>query len=216
MPLGFADELLWLASGCAPELVWLLAPLFVLAVPLISELLLGLLEGEVPGVVLVEDCDCDDCDPQFEFEDALGELVALEELLDCGVLEFASGVEVLELLDDVWLLLDWSCAMKLLCGGVAPVVSDFGVVLLGELLFGEAEGVVLLAPALPEMLPAVFWSAGVAELFAAFALLTVMSSFTFLTPATDFASFLASFLSSLVLTEPVNFTVPLSTATWTF
>jgi hypothetical protein len=47
-------------------------------------------------------------------------------------------------------------------------------------------------------------------------LATVRSSFTFLTPVTDFASFLASLRSSLLLTDPVSFTVPLSTSTCTF
>lgn len=45
------------------------------------------------------------------------------------------------------------------------------------------------------------------------ALATVRSSFTFLTPGTALAKRFASFLSSLLLTCPVNFTVPLSTVT---
>jgi len=50
----------------------------------------------------------------------------------------------------------------------------------------------------------------------AFVAETWMSSFTFFTPATDLASFFASLRSSLLLTEPVSFTVPLSTSTCTF
>jgi hypothetical protein len=52
--------------------------------------------------------------------------------------------------------------------------------------------------------------------FEALELCTVRSSLTFFTPGTDFASFLASFLSSLLATEPVKETVPLSTLIWTF
>jgi hypothetical protein len=71
------------------------------------------------------------------------------------------------------------------------------------------------------MLPAVFWSEleGVeAEAepdplpVAALALETVRSlSLTFRTPATDFASFLASFLLSLLATVPLRVAVPLLT-----
>jgi len=85
-------------------------------------------------------------------------------------------------------------------------------------LFGE-DDVPLVAPLgavdeleleeLPEMLPAVFWSDGVAaeELLA-----TVRSlSLTFFTPETDLASFLASFLSSFEATEPLREATPLLT-----
>jgi len=67
-------------------------------------------------------------------------------------------------------------------------------------------------PALPETLPAVL-PLLVLPLVEAFALETASSSFTFFTPETDLAIFLASFLSSLLATAPVNVTVPLSTAT---
>jgi hypothetical protein len=120
------------------------------------------------------------------------------------------------------------------------LLAEFGEVLE---LFGEEEllsGVLLVEeeelvpgcvevvePALPLMLPAVLLveveELEVFELFVedpiaplAFDAETWMSSLTFFTPATDFASFFASFLSSLLFTEPVNFTVPLSTSTCTF
>lgn len=71
--------------------------------PACCALLSGVLcEDAVPGVVLVEDCDCD---PHFEEDAELsGEVlegveVALEELLDCGA-ALESGVEVL-LLEEV-------------------------------------------------------------------------------------------------------------------
>jgi hypothetical protein len=62
-----------------------------------------LCEDAVPGVVLVlEDDDCEDCDPQLELDEASGEVlldgveVALEELLLCGVLlDVESGDDVL-------------------------------------------------------------------------------------------------------------------------
>lgn len=122
-------------------------------------------------------------------------------------------------------------------------LAEFGeVLLLGLLLFGVVvlsgvvvEGVVeggcveVLEPALPEMLPAVFWSELVLPEFELeaepvmlpefeepLALATVMSSFTFFTPATDLARRFASFLSSLLATVPESFTLPFSTSTWTF
>ena len=66
-------------------------------------LLLGvLLEAAAPGAVLVEDCDCEDCEPQVELVDfeLSGEVlegeVALDELLVCGLLlALESGVAVL-------------------------------------------------------------------------------------------------------------------------
>jgi hypothetical protein len=70
-------------------------------------------------------------------------------------------------------------------------------------------------PALPEMLPAVFWldELDPEPLFEALLFATVRSlSLTFLTPGTAFAIFFASFLSSLLFTEPLSVTVPLSTA----
>lgn len=76
-----------------------LAP--VCALELLSGVVL-LWEDAVPGVVLVlEEDDCEDCDPQLELDDASGEVllegaeVALEELLLCGLLELESGAEVL-------------------------------------------------------------------------------------------------------------------------
>jgi hypothetical protein len=127
------------------------------------------------------------------------------------------------------------------CGGVELVEELlFGEVLLGEVLFGEVlveEPVPVvellpdvLLPALPEMLPAVLPVSPLLEelgLLAepdpdipedapAPALETSRLSFTFFTPATDFAIFFASFLSSLLATVPVSFTVPFSTSTCTF
>jgi hypothetical protein len=81
----------------------------------------------------------------------------------------------------------------------------------------------VLLPALPEMLPAVLplvEDDGLLEEEAdpdmpvvpaaplAFALETSRLSFTFFTPVTDLAIFLASFLSSLLATVPLSFTVP--------
>jgi hypothetical protein len=90
------------------------------------------------------------------------------------------------------------------------------VVELGELVLLEPLWLEL-EPALPEMLPAVFWSEldGVAELpLEALEDATVKSfSLTFLTPGTDLASFLAPFLSSLLATVPLRFAVPFSTET---
>ena len=66
-----------------------------------EEALLGeVLEEAAPGVVLVEDCDSDDCDPHLDEAELSGEVlegeVADEELLVCGLLlEVESGVEVL-------------------------------------------------------------------------------------------------------------------------
>jgi hypothetical protein len=87
------------------------------------------------------------------------------------------------------------------------------VVLLGEVLVGELLVLELDEPAFPEMLPAVFCPEldGVAaepRLVAA-VLATVKSlSLTFFTPGTDLASFFASFLSSLLATEPLSVAVP--------
>jgi len=116
---------------------------------------------------------------------------------------------VLELLDDVCeLLLDWSCAVMLLCGGSEPFgggVEEEGVLV---------EGVDVELPAFPEMLPALLSLLdGVAdeELLA-----TVSSlSSTFFTPETDLASFFASFLSSLLATVPLSLALPFSTLTCT-
>jgi hypothetical protein len=141
-------------------------------------------------------------------------------------LEVCGGVELLELplFGDVLL-------------GVELVEEPlFGEVLLGEVLLEEPVAPVVellldvLLPALPEMLPAVLplWSLleelGLVEEAdpdipeeepapLALALATSTLSFTFFTPATDFAIFLAAFLSSLLATVPDNFTVPLSTST---
>jgi hypothetical protein len=98
--------------------------------------------------------------------------------------------------------------------GVAEPCGGFDA---SGVLLGAAESGVELVeePELPETLPAVLplELPGVAAL----ALLTAKSlSFTFLTPGTALAIFLASFLSSLFATVPVSVTVPLSTATWTF
>lgn len=77
---------------------------------------------EVPGVELVEDCDCEDCEPHFEDEAELsGEVldgveVALEELLVCGLLlADESGVEVLPVAPVVLELLEVEPAMLPVC-----------------------------------------------------------------------------------------------------
>lgn len=104
----------------------------------------------------------------------------------------------------------------MLFGDVLELLS--GVLLVeDELLPGCVE---VEEPALPLMLPAVLL-VDVEELelvepiapAPAVAAETWMSSFTFFTPVTDFASFFASLRSSLLFTEPVSFTVPLSTST---
>lgn len=118
----------------------------------------------------------------------------------------------------------------------------FGEVLVEEPLLGEVlvdapaftpVPLCELAPALPEMLPAVFMSllalpwlelgleldavpAAPPEVDPALALATSRFSFTFFTPATDLAIRLASFLSSLLATVPLSLTVPFSTSTCTF
>jgi hypothetical protein len=139
--------------------------------------------------------------------------------LDC---EVASGVVELlaEVLGDV-LEADEFCEAELIsdellavCGGVVDVLLEllFGLVVV--VLFGDVLvelPLVLLEPALPEMLPAVFWSVldveevgveveAAPDALDALVLETVRSSFTFFTPATDFAIFLASFVSSLLAT----------------
>jgi hypothetical protein len=180
-----------------------------------------------------------------------GDVVALEELLVCGLLlEVESGVEVLPVAPVVlWvlellptLLVEPVCALllaevsgvedwdpmlleaefgeELLASGVELVLFgllEFGVVEVEPsgvvaLPLGEVEVVELELEELPEMLPAVFWSDGVAAALPApeDALAeTVRSlSFTFLTPETDLASFLASFLSSLLATLPLSVATP--------
>jgi hypothetical protein len=223
----------------------------------------GVEEGEVlevPGVELVEDCDCEDCEPHFEAEALSGEVLdgvddALEEeVLDCGLLlADESGVEVLPAAPVVLLVLELLAMLPVCELAEASGVLDaldcalmslgellgeaalalLGLALLGlvEELFGEEVvlfGVEVLGvlevlellevdePALPEMLPAVFWSeldgVAAAEPPVAAAVAMVRSlSLTFLTPETDLASFLASFLSSLLATEPLRFAVPLLT-----
>lgn len=221
-----------------------------------EELLLGVvLEEAASGVVLVEDCDCEDCVPHLELEAELsGEVLELlegeadEELLVCGLLlEVESGVEVLPVAPVVlWVLellptlLEPVCALlladvsgvvdcepmlleaefgdELLASGVE--LELFGLLgvelLLGEVVeleLGEVEVDELELEELPEMLPAVFWSDGVADAAPAPAAEATVSSLssTFLTPATDLASFLASFLSSLLATVPLNLALPFST-----
>ena len=90
-----------------------------------------------------------------------------------------------------------------------------------ELLLGEALVLELLwleVEELPEMLPAVFCSDGVAaaapEDDALAETISSLSS-TFFTPATDLASFFASFLSSLLATLPLSLATPLLTEIWT-
>ena len=154
--------------------------------------------------------------------------VALDCVLASGVVELEA-----EVLGDV-LDADEFCDEELIsedellavCGGVellfGVLLVLFGLVVL-ELPVVPVALPLVLDPALPEMLPAVFWSEALGvELAAAppaleaLALETVRSSFTFFTPATDFAIFLACFLSSLLATLPARVTVPLSTVTWTF
>lgn len=227
-----------------------------------EELLLGVvLEEAASGVVLVEDCDCEDCVPHLELEDEelSGEVLELlegeadEELLVCGLLlEVESGVEVLPVAPVVlWVLellptlLEPVCALlladvsgvvdcepmlleaefgdELLASGVELELFGDELLLFGllgvELLLGEVvelelgEVEVDELDELPEMLPAVFWSDGVADAAPAPAAEATVSSLssTFLTPATDLASFLASFLSSLLATVPLNLALPFST-----
>ena len=126
----------------------------------------------------------------------------------------------------------------MLCGGVVGAGAVCGVlegVLFGLLVVGGCSLMVPvevpvegLLPALPETLPdvlsvegAALGAVGVAVVWPAIPpvalleldplLATVRSSFTFLTPGTDLASFFASFLSSLFGTEPLNVTLPSST-----
>jgi len=88
------EPLCELASGVAPvEGAVCVEELEPVCELLLASGLVLLCEDGVPGVVLVEDCDCEDCDPQLELdEDASGEVllegeeVALEELLLCGLL----------------------------------------------------------------------------------------------------------------------------------
>jgi hypothetical protein len=169
-------------------------------------------------------------------------LLISPEALDCGVelLALFGLVEELELLFGVVeasgvvpVVLLWEEELpRLLVELCELVLAEFGEVLelFGEVLSGVllVEGVELVPgcvevvdPALPLMLPAVLF-VEVEELLVEAAVpaapavaVTWISSFTFFTPATDLASFFASFLSSLLLTEPVNFTVPLSTSTCT-
>jgi len=200
------------------------------ALPLIElcpEALEELLESAVPGVVLVPLCDWEEEAPGFWL------LLSAD-----GLLGVADGVA-----PEFWLLLVCS-PMKLLCGTGAGVV--FGVlagVLFGfEVPVGgfslmlpedevelaplsDADGVAALGEdgaVLDELLLVVLEllpvedAAAPAPAAVEAALATVSSSFTFLTPETDFAIFLASFLASFEGTEPVKATAPLSALTWTF
>lgn len=106
------------------------------------------------------------------------------------------------------------------CGGFEVLFGVLEVELGVELLLGEVEVDELELDELPEMLPAVFWSDGVAAALPApeeaLEAETVRSlSSTFLTPETDLASFLASFLSLLLATLPLSLAVPLLTEIWT-
>ena len=137
---------------------------------------------------MVEDCDCEDCDPHLLEEAELSGEVALEELLDCGLLlEVESGVEVLPVAPVVLcalellptLLLEPVCALLLAVVSGVEDCEELGVlelwlcavislcggfdVLFGLLEvelapFGVAEVEELELEELPEMLPAVFWS----------------------------------------------------------
>jgi hypothetical protein len=92
-PMEPVEPVCELASGVAPVEGAVceeeLEP--VCALELLSGVVL-LWEDAVPGVVLVLEEDCEDCDPQLELDDASGEVllegadVALEELLLCGLL----------------------------------------------------------------------------------------------------------------------------------
>jgi len=159
-------------------------------------------------------------------------LLALDCELASGVVELLAEVlgEELDVAEfcEAELISEDDDELLAVCGGVELLLDEplFGVVvlLLGDPVLVELP-LVLLEPALPEMLPAVFWSVleveelgleladapDVPPIFPALALETVRSSFTFFTPATDFAIFLACFLSSLLATCPARVTVPLST-----
>jgi hypothetical protein len=205
-------------------------------------------EAELSGVAEVCPAAEPATPPVPTLADALGELLAAASLLPaCGValLMLCGGVEVLlgeELLGEELLgeeLLFGLVLLELLELGVLELLDELEVlgVLDGVLELGEACVLEALpeagVPALPEMLPAVFWSEvleeeleleaepaipPVVELLplAPFAAATCRSSLTFFTPVTDLATFFASFLSSLLATDPVSLTVPFSTVTCTF
>jgi hypothetical protein len=178
----------WPVAGLVADCVMLLEPVWLL------------LSDE--GVLL---CEAEGDEAELEEE---GELA-----------EFCDALELSVLL---WLL---DCAMKLLCGGpegelglfdgFVPV-GGFSLMLplepLGLLWVASAPVAPVVLEVLELLLPTLDEPA--AELlpeFDALELATVKSSLTFLTPGTDFASFLACFLSSLLETVPVKETVPLST-----
>lgn len=207
-------------------------------------LLCGVLDA-APGVELVEDCDCEphlelEAELSGEVLDAALDcgllaaasgvevlaapvvLLVLELLatpLVCELAE-ASGVLDCALMSLEELLGEAALALfgLALLGLVEELFGE--LVLFGDVVLGELEVLGLLwlevaEPALPEMLPAVFWSVvdGVAAAeplpLEAAVLETVSSlSLTFLTPETDLASFLASFLSSLEATEPLRLATP--------
>jgi len=117
----------------------------------------GLVLLEDPGVELVEDglelvddCDCDDCEPQVELEDfeLSGEVLdgvelELEEVLDCGLLlELESGVDVLPVAPVVLLVpvllptLPVEPVCALLPAEVLGEVLDCELMSLDELLLG--------------------------------------------------------------------------------
>lgn len=148
-------------------------------------------------------------------------------VLDCGAASVELVDEEGELLLPAWLL---DCGRKLFCGGGGEfgggvvvsggVVVEFGVV---GVLFGllvPLDGFSLIEPCEGDspLTPVVLPELDDDPMFPEDALpalepllATVKSSFTFLTPGTDFANFLASFLSPLLGTEPVKDTAPLST-----
>jgi hypothetical protein len=163
------------------------------------------LELEVDGVVL-EGIELDgvlvlDAAPVW----LDGELVLLCELILDSLLEEELG-GLLVLLAPMLLLED---------GFEVPAATPPWPVSLAPVL-GEAV-VVVVVVVCEEMLP--LWPAAlpeVAEALVAPLELTDRCSFTLLTPGTDFASFLASFLSSLLATVPSSETTPFFTVICTF
>jgi hypothetical protein len=134
-----------------------------------------------------------------------GEVVLLCELMLDSLLEEELG-GLLVLLAPMLLLED---------GFEVPAATPPWPVSLAPVL-GEAV-VVVVVVVCEEMLP--LWPAAlpeVAEALVAPLELTDRCSFTLLTPGTDFASFLASFLSSLLATVPSSETTPFFTVICTF
>jgi hypothetical protein len=185
-------------------------------------------EGEAEAEEDAEDCP--EADGVLEgVEDALGELDCEDGIWLWSAAEVLGAVEALGVAEVVLLgfCADWSvlvlvldCSLiMLLCGGVEVEGVAFGV-LFGLLPVGGFSlmlpcefdsGVTPVVLLLPAEVPTL------EELAAGLVLdATVSLSLTPFTPETDFASFLASFLSFLLGTVPVSETLPLLTSMFTF